>query len=371
MEQIHISKVLQNLLLGVILIAVMIFASTWLIPVSWAFLFACLLYPVSAFLERKGLSRTVTSILVTILFCVLMFLTLYFLITQALLIIQTNDNVLHKIKEGIESSILYLQSKIGLHFYEPNSLKESLSTMLKNGIGVLSIQLSSVGANILTLALTPVFLFFILNLRGLIKDFYQKNYQGKDLESIETFIAKSLTCVKNYLWGTMILTFVTAVMTYIILLLFGIKSAIFFSIFLAVLNIIPYVGNLIAYIGILSFVWITKESGSTVVYVTVSLYFSNMIQENILRPKLVGDKMEINAFLVLSAVMLGAIIWGVSGMVLFVPFLGITKALIESNPEWNKYAILFASEDPDKKLYSKKFRKKSFKKTNEHTGINS
>ncbi|HSY61408.1 MAG TPA: AI-2E family transporter, partial [Cytophaga sp.] len=112
---------------------------------------------------------------------------------------------------------------------------------------------------------------------------------------------------------------------------------------------------------ILSFVWITKESGSTVIYVTISLYFSNMIQENILRPKLVGDKMEINAFLVLSAVMLGAIIWGVSGMVLFVPFLGIAKALIESNPEWNKYAILFASEDPDKKNTFKKFRKRSLK----------
>jgi predicted PurR-regulated permease PerM len=280
---------------------------------------------------------------------------------QAFLIIQTNDNVLHKIREGIESVILYIQSKTGLHFYEPNSLQENLSSIFKNGIGVISQQLSNVGANILTLALTPVFLFFILNLRGLIKDFYLKNYKGQDLESIQTFITKSLTCVKNYLWGTMILTFVTAVMTYIILLLFGIKSAIFFSVFLAILNIIPYIGNLIAYIGILSFVWITKESGSTVIYVTICLYFSNMIQENILRPKLVGDKMELNAFLVLSAVMLGAIIWGVSGMVLFVPFLGIVKALIESNPEWNKYAILFASEDPEKKTALKKIQEKVIK----------
>jgi len=206
--------------------------------------------------------------------------------------------------------------------------------------------------------LTPVFLFFILNLRGLVKEFYLTNYTGSDLETIQNFITKTLTSVKNYLWGTMILTVVTAVMTYIILLLFGVKSAIFFSIFLAILNIIPYVGNLIAYIAILSFVWITKDSGSTVIYVAISLYFSNMIQENILRPKLVGDKMEINAFLVLSAVMLGAIIWGVSGMVLFVPFLGIAKALVESNPEWNKYAVLFSSGEKTPKIGLKRIVKK-------------
>jgi predicted PurR-regulated permease PerM len=354
----HISKVLQNLLITVIIIAAMIFASAWLIPVSWAFLFACLLYPICAIIEHKGLNRTLTSILVTILFCVVMFFILYFLISQALLIIQTNDHVLHKIKEGIESAILYLQSKVGLKFYEPNSLQENLSNIFKNGVGLLSQQLSTVGANLLTLALTPVFLFFILNLRGLIKNFYLRNYEGQDLESIQIFIAKSLSSVKNYLWGTMILTVVTAIMTYIILLLFGVKSAIFFSVFLAILNIIPYIGNLIAYIAILSFVWVTKESGSTVIYLFICLYFSNMIQENILRPKFVGDKMEINAFLVLSAVMLGAIIWGVSGMVLFVPFLGIAKSLVESNPEWNKYSILFASSDSDKKTTFKKISEK-------------
>jgi predicted PurR-regulated permease PerM len=356
MKTVHLSKLLQNSLIGVILVSAMIFASAWLIPVSWAFLFACMLYPICVFIEHKGLNRTLTSILVTILFCVIMFFVLYFLISQALHIIQTNDNVVHKIKVGVESVILSIQFKLGLDFYKPNSIQENLFNIIRNGVGILSKQLSSVGSNLLTLALTPIFLFFILNLRGLIKEFYLKNYQGQDLESIHTFIIKSLTSVKNYLWGTMILTLVTAAMTYIILMLFGVKSALFFSIFLAILNIIPYIGNLIAYIGILSFVWITKESGSTVIYLTICLYFSNMIQENILRPKLVGDKMEINAFLVLSAVMLGAIIWGVSGMVLFVPFLGIAKALIESNTEWNKYAILFASTEADKITTFKKIQ---------------
>lgn len=350
MEHCAISKVLQNLLIGVIVVAAMIFASAWLIPVSWAFLFACFLHPVCSYIERKGLNRTLTSILVTLCFYSIVIFLLYFLMMQAFFIIKTNDNVLHKIKEGIESSILYTQSKVGLELYHQHDLDKNLSTTLGKWIGVISSQLSSISANLLTVALTPIFLFFILNLRGLIKEFYLKNYTGTSLEAIQSFIDKAMTSMKNYLWGTIILTVVTAIMTYIILLLFGVKSAIFFSIFLAILNIIPYVGNLVAYIAILSFVWITKDSGSLVIYIAISLYFSNMIQENILRPKLVGDKMEINAFLVLSAVMLGAIIWGISGMVLFVPFLGIAKAFVESNPEWNKYAVLFSSGEKESKF---------------------
>ena len=356
------SRLLHNLLICVIIVAAMIFAKAWLIPVSWGFLFACFLYPLCRFLEKKGLNRTVVSMAVTLFFCVVMIFVLYFLITSALHIIQNNDNVLNKIKDGFESAVLYVQSKTGIQFYNPEDLKENLSETLKSGIGIVSTQFSTVGANIITIALTPVFLFFLLNLRGLVKDFFLNNYSGNNLETIQNFIQKAHASVKNYLWGTLILTVVTAIMTYIILILFGIKSAIFFSVFLAVLNIIPYIGNLIAYIGILSFVWITKNSGSTVIYVMICLYFSNMIQENILRPKLVGDKMEINPFMVLSAVMLGAIIWGVSGMVLFVPFLGIMKALVESNPEWNKYAVLFSSGEGDKRNRMKNFASKILKK---------
>ena len=95
-----------------------------------------------------------------------------------------------------------------------------------------------------------------------------------------------------------------------------------------------------------------------------------MIKENKLRPKLVGDKMENNAFLVLSSVMIGALIWGVSGMVLFVPFLGIAKALVESNPAWEKYAILFASEENDPNTRLKSFTRTIFKnKPKTHTNL--
>lgn len=64
-------------------------------------------------------------------------------------------------------------------------------------------------------------------------------------------------------------------------------------------------------------------------------------KENFLRPKLIGDKMEMNAMMVFTAVVVGGMIWGFSGMVLFIPMLGVLQALLNSNPLWKPYTIFF------------------------------
>jgi len=68
------------------------------------------------------------------------------------------------------------------------------------------------------------------------------------------------------------------------------------------------------------------------------------VQENFLRPKLLGDSMEVNAAIIFTAVFIGGLIWGFSGMVLFIPLAGVTKAVIDSNPKWSAFGIFFESK---------------------------
>lgn len=172
----------------------------------------------------------------------------------------------------------------------------------------------------------------------------ESTFKGGELESMRTFFTSAKNSIQNYLAGTLLLTGVSAIMSFVILLFCGIHYAFFFAVFIAVLNLLPYIGNLIAFAVVLVFVWITKESMGIVLLVGGLLYASNLVQENFLRPKMVGDKMEMNAMMVFSAVILGGMIWGFSGMVLFIPLLGILQALLNSKKEWKGYAIFFKSE---------------------------
>ena len=173
--------------------------------------------------------------------------------------------------------------------------------------------------------------------------FIEHPYEVNVKSQFDNFVTKQKISIANYLKGTMMVTGLTALMTLTILLLFGVKYAFFFGSFLAVLPLIPYIGNLVGMVVILLYVYITKDSWSITLFVFIALYFSHMIQENFLKPKLLGDKMEMNAAVVFTSVIVGGLIWGFSGMILFIPFAGIVKAFIESSPASRNFAIFFES----------------------------
>jgi len=73
----------------------------------------------------------------------------------------------------------------------------------------------------------------------------------------------------------------------------------------------------------------------------------NFLQDNVIRPWIVGDKLKINAFAVFVAIIIGGMIWGVSGMILFIPIVGVARIIIASRKDSDAYAIFFS--DPKKK----------------------
>jgi predicted PurR-regulated permease PerM len=285
------------------------------------------------------LSRPLAAIIATLLFCALSGLILYYLIYQAVTILSNEPVLYEKIRGGVDHLLAKAKELFGVSLVEPT--QGTTANNFRQIMGFFARQISGIGENLLTLTLIPMYLFFILNYRGLLHRFVVRKYEGVSLTSVEDFVHRSQVSIQNYLLGTLVLTGVSAAMSFIILLAFGVSYPFFFGIFIAVLNLIPYIGNLLAFGVILVFTWVTKDSGYVVLFVGVALYASNMIQENFLRPKLIGDKMEMNAMMVFSAVVVGGMIWGFSGMVLFIPLLGILQALLNSKPRWRPYATFF------------------------------
>jgi predicted PurR-regulated permease PerM len=336
-----------------LIITLMIVGQQILIPLAWAVLFAFILFPACNWMERKGIGRTWSSIIATLLFAIFAGILLFYLVYQAVRILRQEATVMEEVTLGFENLQAYALERFGITIMETEGDAPLSTDMLGQVLNFVAGEISKIGKNIVTITLIPMFLFFLLLYRGLIIRFVNARYRDNELNTINSFFEKSQYSIQNYLWGTLILTGVTTVMALIILALFGIKYAFFFSIFIAVLNLIPYIGNLAAFAVVLFFVWITKEDGYIVLFVGIALYSANLIQENFLRPKLVGDKMEMNAMIVFSAVIVGGMIWGFSGMVLFIPLLGIIKALFDSNPEWKDFSIFFESDEDAKKEQGK------------------
>ena len=74
----------------------------------------------------------------------------------------------------------------------------------------------------------------------------------------------------------------------------------------------------------------------------LALFVANFLQDNFVRPMLMGDKMKLNAFVIFVSIIIGGMIWGVSGMILFIPITGIIKVILESNKQTEHYSIFFS-----------------------------
>lgn len=333
-------------LIGMIL-TLMVLGEQIFIPLTWAMLFAFMLFPFCDWMESKKIGRTLSVLIATILFTVLSSVILFYLVYQAVRILQQEGVFYDMLKQGYESAMTWFYQQFGLEMFKPDSETDIGADSINQAINFAAKEISSIGKNIVTITLIPMFLFFLLLYRELATKYVRTKYKGEQLERIEHFFTNSRSSIQSYLWGTLILTGVSTVMALVILLLFGVRYAFFFSILIAVLNLIPYVGNLVAFVFVLLFVYITKQDFAITLFCGGALYGANLIQENFLRPKLVGDQMEMNAMVVFTGVIIGGMIWGFSGMVLFIPLLGMLKALFDSHPDMKLYGIFFESGDDD------------------------
>ena len=67
------------------------------------------------------------------------------------------------------------------------------------------------------------------------------------------------------------------------------------------------------------------------------------MEGNFITPRIVGSKVSINPFMALLALIIGGEIWGISGMILFVPLIGILRVLFEEIDSLKPYGYLLGN----------------------------
>ena len=116
-----------------------------------------------------------------------------------------------------------------------------------------------------------------------------------------------------------------AVMYYVTFIIFGLPFALLFTLFGALITIIPYIGPLISGLLPVIFALIFFDSVSVKLTFIVILIIIHLVESYIFEPFFVGKEVKLNALAVVIAIILGGIIWGVAGMILFVPLTATIK----------------------------------------------
>lgn len=223
---------------------------------------------------------------------------------------------------------------------EPFSFLSMPSDPAGTAVGVLS-SLSSLIGNFL---LCFIYIFFFLNYRTRFKGFLMKLFPEDKRDEVKQVIEKSARVAGGYLVGKLLLMLVLFILYTIGLGISGVDNFIIVSALAAIFTLIPYIGNIIGMALAMSFGYLTSGDLMVLVGILLTFTISQFFESYVLQPFVVGDRVGLHPFFVILVVIIGNMIWGIIGMVLAIPVLGIFNVIFNHVKLFHPLAFLLNQE---------------------------
>ena len=321
--------------LSIILIGAYVFISMLsigqdiILPIIYAILIAILLSPVVNFLVKKKLNRGI-AIGIVLLFSVLILVTLFLLLSsQTTRLIEAWPKLAQKFNDLLGNFVKWVSAYFHISSSKIDSwISSTKKDMMSNSNAAIGMTITTIGGFMATVFLTPVYIFMILFYRVHILNFIHQLFGANNNKKIGDILKVSKTIVQSYLVGLFAEFSIIATLNSIGLLIIGLDYAVLLGIGGALLNVIPYLGGLVA-VGIYMIIALITKSPDYVAYVAIMYFIIQLLDNNFIVPKVVGSKVKLNALISLLTVIAGAALWGIPGMFLSIPLTAILKVFCD------------------------------------------
>ena len=314
-----------------------------LAPIAFSLIIAILLNPLVSKLQRIGMHKLLAIFLSLLLAFILVGSILFFITTQ---IINFGDS-LPELKLKFNEHLSQLQHWVAANFkFSIRKQQEGLTQILDSSKTLLGSALGSALDTLGLIFLVPIYVFLLLLYKTLILNFFHEVFAEKNTQKVSEILTETKSAIQSYMVGLLLEAIVVAVMNSVALLILGVDYAILLGVIGALLNMLPYVGGIVAIALPLIIASVTKDGFTTQLGVLGAYMLIQFIDNNFLVPFLVSSRVKINAFFSIVIVLLGGALWGVAGMFLSIPFLAILKIIFDRLPEMKPWGKLLGDEVP-------------------------
>lgn len=340
---------LKYLLISVLLIFILYFGRALFLPLSYGLFIAIVLYPFCRWLEQhrfpKSLAITIGLLLVLLFVALLVWL----------LVLQFNAlrKDLPELIKKVGPSVSELQSWLANNFNIPIASQDtwwqnSIAKVSDISTGLLAGTFNKTIAALFSFFIIPIFAALFLYNRQDFVLFCEKLAGIKYKDKLHSILHQTLHTYSSFIKGMVMVYIIVGVLNSVGLLVLGIRHAILFGFLTAVMTIIPYFGIFISALLPITVAWITKDSIWYPLGVVAVFTFVQYLEANVIFPKVVATQLNLSTWATLVAIIAGGILWGVSGMILFIPFVGILKMVSDYIPEWEALNILLRRSETKK-----------------------
>ncbi|SHL47025.1 AI-2E family transporter [Flavobacterium chilense] len=319
-------------------------------PVLMAFLFAVLLVPIFTFLHsRLKFPRHLAAACCILVFALCIVGILVFISYQ----VSDIANDFDTIKKNANSFINDIQKFIKEYFHvsigeQKKYLDNITKDSVQNGKATIGSAIISITDLLLDCTLIPIYTFLFLLYKDHFILFLAKLINKEDHPALKDILSQIKVSINNYILGLIFEMIVVSILTSLGLLIIGIKYFILLGLITGILNMVPYIGILIAgIITVLASLTGTPEA-SIILGILIVNIVVQFIDNNILVPLIINSKVEINAFVSIIGIIIGGAAAGISGMFLAIPLLAILKIIFERIESLEPWGYLMGNHMPKK-----------------------
>ncbi|AMR30415.1 AI-2E family transporter [Mucilaginibacter sp. PAMC 26640] len=357
-----LNQTLRVLLLFVLTFAVLYFAAPVLIPLTFGAILAMLLLPVCRWLQRRGLNNAFASILSIIALLLLIAGIVFLMQTQ----LSDLGKDLGKIEQRVNGMLTqlkdYVQQTFGISQREQQKMiKDQQGGSMEKAAGMVTTLVGSLAGILVDAILVLVYTFLFIYFRSHFKNFVLRLLSRDNRETGKDVLQNASTVTQQYLGGLGLMIVMLWVMYGIGFTIVGVKNAIFFAVLCGILELVPFAGNITG--TSITMLMALAQSGDSRVVIGVLITYGcvQLIQTYILEPLVVGDRLNINPLFTILIIVIGETVWGIPGMILAVPLLGIFKIVCDNAEPLKDIGFLIGPPKEKKQSNEGNFFTKLFK----------
>jgi len=219
-------------------------------------------------------------------------------------------------------------------------LKNVINNSGTQALSLIQNTLYSLSESLFYLMIIPVYSILILYYRQLLVNVLYQIFPSEKKESIREILVETIHAYYNFIKGMGMVYLVVGILNSIGLAIIGIPHPILFGFTASILTFIPYVGILISSLLPIAISWITFNSIWYPIGVVIVFSIVQLLEAYIIFPFAVGSRLKINTLVIIIVIIIGGILWGAAGMILFIPFVSITKLIAERTKGLKTLVIL-------------------------------
>jgi predicted PurR-regulated permease PerM len=326
----------------VVLVSIILyFGKTIFIPLSFSLLISFILYPECRWLEKKGIEKTFAIAISLFGLSILMVIVLYLLFLQ----ITSFTNEWHSLSTKLVQSMTqlgnYIEEQFGMNSEKQLAFIKNFTTNLEI-FPLLRNATYSLSEAAFNLIIIPILSALLLYHRHLLSVVLYQLFPRYKKETIHEILVKTIHEYFNFIKGMGLVYLIVGTLNSIGLAIIGVPHPFLFGFIASILTFIPYVGIIISSLLPITVSWVTFNSIWYPIGVIVVFTIVQILEAYIIFPFAVGNRLKINTLVIIIIIIMGGILWGAAGMIVFIPFISIVKLIADRTESLNILSLLLS-----------------------------